>query len=192
MRGTFNAFASLSTLPLNAGCHNFEEPAYGSAQVHVLSPTDSMNPFASMASTSDTGWTQWLASQSTLIPRDELSMPECAHYDKCGAMKPADASAGWITFVLPSHMPLGMIFVCCCCGKECVQQVFLDTNAEFWFDGKQMDSSKFQVWPNGKCLRLQDKFSGTISNSQGHLYLSVKFNTALSGGTKGISHVVAM
>ena len=92
-------------------------------------------------------------------------------------------------------MKLGRIFVCCCCGKHCVEETFYDTEAEFIFDGKVLDPATFnKAYPNGKCLLVQDRFTGTQSNAHGYLHLSVKFNKPLNnaGNIKGISHVVAM
>ena len=54
-----------------------------------------------------------MSPKSTLIPRAEQSMPECAHFDQCGAMEATHgAKAGWITFRLP-RMTRGLLIVCC-------------------------------------------------------------------------------
>lgn len=170
------------------GCHNFEEPTYGRPQIYVLDPKDSMNPYKEFAKDTDSGWDHWVAGKSTLIPRDDMDREECQHFDKCGAMKPNTDDAGWITFVLP-RMSLGKIIVCCCCGKECVDEVFTKSQAQFMFDGTVLDSKTFKKYPNGKCLEVQNRFNGPVTDTNGHLHLGVKMSKKPNGG---ISHVIAM
>ena len=183
------------------GCYNFEDPTYGQPQIYIKPASDALNPLHALGlvGAGDTGWERWVAAPNDKIPRAEKALPECAHLDHCSAMRPVSAAtpaeSGWITFQLPAEMKLGRVFVCCCCGKTCVQQAFFDTEAEFIFDGKALDPATFtQGWPNEKCLVVQDRFSGTQSNAMGHLHLSVKFNKPLNtgGSIMGISHVVAM
>ena len=158
------------------------------------------------------GWHLWAAGLNPAIPRGEKQYPECQHLDRCAAMKPnrgstgyataseppttsqnAASKKGWITFALPTTMRIGRIFICCCCGKDCVQETFIDSGAEFVFDGKVLTppaSGGFPLYPENKCMQLQAKFSGPLSNAHGHLYLSVRFANG-NAHDHGISHVVA-
>lgn len=130
-----------------------------------------------------------IAGPNNLIPKTEVDLPECKHLDHCAALKPhPEGGAGWLTFALPDDMSVGRIFVCCVGGKDCVKQTFLDTQTEFVFDNKLLDSSKFTNFPNEKCLQIQEKFTGPLDNKFGHLFLSVRMNKPVNGG---ISHVVA-
>ena len=145
----------MCSIPAPPSCVYFERPAYGEAQVR-MEPTSS--------------WEQWVAPPSSQIPAEEQSMPECAHFDHCGSMKPkTPVSSDWITFTIPAGLTLGRVFLCCCCGQKCVQAAFYDTAAEFMIDGALLPSAQFETWPvnhgrpengdfGGKCLKIQDRW----------------------------------
>ena len=72
-------------------------------------------------------------------------------------------------------------------------KAFIDSGAEFFFDGKLLvppAGGAFAVYPNGKCMQLQDKFAGPLTNANGYLYLCVRFAKG-NPNDAGISHVVA-
>ena len=177
-------------LPEPPGCNYFEHPAYGKPQIGVVPPEhDPQNP---TFDNSTSGWTRWKAAPSRWIPREEqATMPtkQCAHLDFCGSVKPTAPKPGWLTFQLPAKMTQGTIIVCCCCAKDCALETFGTSALTFVLDGHVLDRSKFAVYPNPKCMRLQSKFQQAVQSAHGHLYLSMRYTGALP--KYGVSHVIA-
>jgi hypothetical protein len=101
---------SICSLEYPPGCVYYEIPSYGRAQIAVVPADYPDNP---LSSKNDSGWFHWIGPKREDIPRDEQMLPECQHLDRCGAMQPRNAQAGWVVFALPAHMTAGKIFVCC-------------------------------------------------------------------------------
>ncbi len=172
------------------GCHNWETPTFAKPQIWPRPADDDMNPNKDLARPGDTGWKTGKDGRSQhLIPRDEITLPECKHLDFCGWLQPrTPKNGGWQTFLLP-RLNVGFISVCCCCSKECAAEFKKPGNVQMRFAGKDLDVQKMDYWPNQKCLRVQPRFDGPVDPSRGHLHLAINFPGDFVGK---ISHIIAM
>jgi hypothetical protein len=87
---------------------------------------------------------------------------KCKHLDACGGVFASEASHGELVFELPtSKMESGVLIVCGCCGKNVGDSMFRQ-NAKLTIklNGRILDKSKMEVWPNPKCVRLTNGFAG--------------------------------
>ena len=136
---------------ITPGCHNWETPTFAKPQIWPLQPDDDMNPEKGLAQEGDTGWIVGKGRGSNhLIPRSEQNLPFCKHLDNCGWIQPKTAkNGGWQTFLLP-RLHVGLVAICCCCGKECGKEFLEPGNMEVRFDGKALDVSSMHYFPRDK------------------------------------------
>lgn len=168
------------------GCVNYELPTYGYPQIKALDLQDSMNPFKDKYDPSAKGWSLWKDTPRQLIPRAELSNPECEHLDLCaGMMAEGGKEAGWISFRLP-RFDKGIIIVCSPSGKSGGQDL-IDADIIFQFGSLILDKKDFVV--EEKCLKIMSKFPDTVDDSKGHLHLGVYVKSTTS---VKISHVITI
>jgi hypothetical protein len=152
-------------------CVNFELPTFGPAQIDVMAANDPFNDDLQLYNSSFANMKIWKASQSTLIPRAERDLPQCRHLDFCrGYRKLGDVETNPISFKLP-RMAIGKV-IFCGMGKLAGQRM-LDDNVTAFLDGK--DVSERLAVQFGKCLLVQETFQGNMSDTKGHLVLSVQF-----------------
>lgn len=67
-------------------------------------------------------------------------------------------------------------------------------NIEILYNTVKLDPETFDIWPNGKCVRLLKRFptSGRESETPtGHAYLAIKVNEDM-GEVIRVSHVITL
>lgn len=183
------------------GCLNYEKPTFGFWGAKVENPDDSLNPHRGELQ----NWEVWnedndvwysVGKQDTAVfqNRDEKEQEICRHLDQCGGISATSPDNGSVVFRLPK-MEVGLVVICGCCGKEVAEEMIMQNNyIEIAYNGAVLDRTTWDVWPNGKCVRLLKKFptSGAAAMTPtGHAYLSIK---ALEGMWKkiAISHVITL
>lgn len=138
-------------------CLNYEKPTFGEAGISVRSQSNWTiwhEP---------NGWNHMVGKVDTAIIK-RMHDPEweqkCAHLDACGAIRAQDSTHGTLTFELPSSkMTAGLVFVCGCCGKQVGEAMFIQNeNVTIKLNGRTLDKTKMDVYPNGKCARLFQRF----------------------------------
>eukprot|EP00471_Norrisiella_sphaerica_P001360 CAMPEP_0184491688 /NCGR_PEP_ID=MMETSP0113_2-20130426/21112_1 /TAXON_ID=91329 /ORGANISM="Norrisiella sphaerica, Strain BC52" /LENGTH=705 /DNA_ID=CAMNT_0026876151 /DNA_START=227 /DNA_END=2344 /DNA_ORIENTATION=- len=163
------------------GCTNWEVPTYGRGQVLILDPNDEMNPFK--GKTNGTGWKNWTGDKRHLIPKEERDLPQCVHLDVCSGIF-GDADSGLLTLRLP-RMEIGRIVVCSPDGKQSGNHLI--NNLEIWLEQDKMSNLR-QVY--GKCVLVQERWEGQVSDSKGHIHLGVSIKEG--GESARISHVITL
>lgn len=202
------------TLNQAPGCLNFELPTFGWHGASIAPPQDSLNPYKGELQ----NWEDYvrdIEKEKYMIPplEQKLLDPEmwwvyfilnfrlliCLYIslfhssvfpDNCAGMKATSADQGKIVFKLPK-MEVGIIAICGCCGKEVAEPYFLKN--EFFeadLNGKVLDRSTWDLWPELKCVRLV-KEHGNVVSDYGHSYLTLRLKP---GNTQEviISHVITL
>ncbi|CAB9497032.1 expressed unknown protein [Seminavis robusta] len=175
-------------------CLNLEIPTYGFWGASIAKPNDDLNPFKG----ENQDWKEYqegMGDRWHMVNRLEASLyvdkPEmCQFPDHCAAVEAKSPENGRMVFKLPK-MEVGMVIICFCCGKDVAKPQFLDNpNVEVDFNGKILDRSTWDIFPEKKCARVI-KEHGTAVGSHGHSYLSVRL---LQGNnqTVRISHVITI
>lgn len=92
-------------------------------------------------------------------------------------------------------MEVGLVVICGCCGKAVGQDMFMNNqDIEISYNTVPLDHSTWDIWPNGKCVRLLKKFptSGRMAETPtGHAYLGVKVLNDMKQPVR-ISHVITL
>lgn len=118
----------------------------------------------------------------------------CRHLDACGGISAQKAEDGMVVFRLPK-MEKGLVAICMCCGKqEAEPQIMKNANIEISYNTVPMNNSTWDVWPDGKCVRLLKRFptSGRESETPtGHAYLAIKVLKDMPKPVR-ISHVITL
>jgi hypothetical protein len=118
----------------------------------------------------------------------------CRHLDACGGISAQKADDGMVVFRLPK-MEVGLVVICGCCEKKAGESLFLkNENIEISYNTVAINRSEWDIWPNGKCVRVLKRFptSGRESETPtGHHYLAVKVLNDMSV-TVRISHVITL
>jgi hypothetical protein len=82
----------------------------------------------------------------------------CRHLDKCGSIHAKEAKAGTVVFRLPK-MEVGLVVICII-GKNMAKSIIIENvDLEITLNSVPVERSTMDVWPNGKCARLQQRFS---------------------------------
>jgi hypothetical protein len=169
--------ASLSEDP--PGCYTLQKSTFGKSQPVIADRNeDGLNPYKDSVkklSSSADAWSVWNAPPNwKMVPRDERSMGDmCKPPDNCAYfVEPTSGVSTPLVFRLPK-MTTGLIALCF--GTVDAGKKMMENRTKFVaeFDGKKMDSNLFTVFPDPKCMALQKKFTGTVENKHGHLYLSI-------------------
>jgi len=180
-------------------CFYAEKPAYGTSSIQKLSSASRYNPKNTFGKWTRTGWTHWLDSPSTLIPKDERSLAKCQHLNRCGSLEidgskitSKTTNSGWLSFRLPKGVMRGRIGICCSRGKKCYDETFAN-DVEFKIGGKTVPKSRIKKWDDAgkeKCILLQDKWTSRAAfYRKRRVVVAVRFGKENDGG---ISHVIAM
>lgn len=104
----------------------------------------------------------------------------CAPPDHCAYLtEPASRAATPLVFRLPK-MKVGMIVICSQGkdGGERLKKRAKEFTVEF--DGGVLDPDKFAVFPDGKCLRLQERFTKPVKDESGHLYMKIVSSSSVA------------
>ena len=126
---------------------------------------------------------------------------KCSHADACGGITAHDSTQGVLTYELPSsRMTAGLVFLCGCCGKKVGEDMFLQNeNIEFSLNGRVLDKTKMDVFPNPKCVRLLKSFGDADYKKEETMLLSIQIadhdsnpTTEAPSPTVMISHIVAL
>ena len=114
----------------------------------------------------------------------------CRHLDKCGAIHAKAADAGTVVFRLPK-MEVGLVVICGGAGKNVAQSFFMENaDLEITLNSVPVKRSAMEAWPNGKCVRLQQRFP-TSSHPTDNNYLALKVLRDMKVEVS-ISHVITL
>jgi len=85
------------------------------------------------------------------------------------------------------------VVICGCCGKTVAEEMFLNnTNIEISYNGRVLDRTTWDLFPNAKCARLMKTFDANAeTSSTGHNYLRIKALENLTEPVR-ISHVITL
>jgi hypothetical protein len=181
------------------GCLNYELPTFGRWGARVEDPSDDLNPYAG----ENQNWSVWhdnpdiwkmvdKADIAFFKDRDDKEI--CRHLDACGGISAQKADDGMVVFRLPK-MEVGLVVICGCCEKKAGESLFLNNeNIEISYNTVPINRSEWDIWPNGKCVRVLKRFptSGRESETPtGHHYLAVKVLNDMRV-TVRISHVITL
>mmetsp|Transcript_17726 Transcript_17726/g.35564 ORF Transcript_17726/g.35564 Transcript_17726/m.35564 type:complete len:989 (+) Transcript_17726:49-3015(+) len=181
------------SIPHPPSCINYEKPTYG-----VPGPTvQTQNEWKIWKQNNN--WAYEVGKKDIALFKrwnDEEWYQKCTHLDACGGIAASDSSKGELVFELPaSKMTTGLIIVCGCCGKKVGEDMFLkNENLEIKLNGKVLNKSKMDVYPNAKCARLVKAFKDFDEDSdiskEDELLLS--FNLKTNTNEVKISHLIAL
>ena len=168
-------------------CVNFELPTFGNPQIKVFDDDDQFNDEKSLYNKSLPDFHLWEAGPNVkMIPREERDLPKCQHADQCrGWRKNKNEPTNPITFRLP-RMTVGFIAVCGCC-KKTMGEIMIENGMKVVFDTKPITNLTTIF---DKCVQVQEKFTGPVINTNGHLTLSIEFPA--ESGEMTISHVMTL
>jgi len=182
------------SIPHPPSCINYEKPTYG-----VPGPTvQTQNEWKIWKQNNN--WAYEVGKKDIALFKrwnDEEWYQKCTHLDACGGITASDSSKGELVFELPaSKMTTGLIIVCGCCGKKVGEDMFLkNENLEIKLNGKVLNKSKMDIYPNRKCVRLVKAFKefdedSDISKEDEFL---LSFNILDDNGQEvKISHLIAL
>mmetsp|Transcript_24225 Transcript_24225/g.52252 ORF Transcript_24225/g.52252 Transcript_24225/m.52252 type:complete len:808 (+) Transcript_24225:171-2594(+) len=145
------------SIPHPPSCLNYEKPTFGIPGITVETQSNwtiSHDP---------NKWNKMVGKVDIAIIKalhDKEWERKCAHLDACGGVWAQDSTSGTLTYELPSsQMTAGLVFVCGCCGKNVGENMFLhNQNVTIKLNGRVLDKSKMDVFPNAKCIRLLKHF----------------------------------
>ncbi|KAL7500397.1 hypothetical protein ACHAWT_008151 [Skeletonema menzelii] len=178
-------------------CINFEKPTYGWWGARVEDPDDSLNPHRGEVQ----NWEIWnvdeplfrgVSKQDQTFFEDRDDKEICRHLDACGGISATSKDSGSVVFRLPKQ-EVGLVVICGCCGKQVGQDMILNnTSIEISYNGQVLDRNNWDIWPNGKCVRLFKQFDANAAKATtGHNYLKIEAQENLSEPVR-ISHVITL
>ena len=182
------------------GCINYERPTYGWWGAKVEDPNDNFNPHKGEVQ----NWEVWLDGQEKDlwhgVPKQDQAFFDdrddkevCRHLDGCGGISATSKDNGSVVFRLPKQ-EVGLVVLCGCCGKDIATKMFLNnSDIEMRYNGQVLDPTTWDIWPNGKCVRLLKKFgaASAAAATTGHNYLSVKALENITEPVR-ISHLITL
>jgi len=175
-------------------CLNYEKPTFGYWGARVEDPNNSLNPHKGEVqnwevSNEPNDWTYMVDKQDIAVFQDSEEKEKCKHLDACGGITATSPDDGRVVFRLPK-MEVGLIVICGCCGKDVGTDMFLNNDRiEIEYNSVVLDRQTWDLWPNGKCVRLMQSHPATTSS--GHAYLSVRVLEELASPIK-ISHLITL
>ena len=191
--------AEYCTVDEAPGCLNYELPTYGFWGARVEDPDDVLNPYAG----ENQNWQVWhdspslfnmVGKQDTAIFQKREDSEICRHLDACGGISAKKATDGMVVFRLPK-MEVGLVVLCGCCGKKAGEELIMNNDKiEISYNTVPVDRKDWDIWPNGKCVRIMKRFptAGRMSETPtGHHYLGVKVLGDMDK-TVRISHVITL
>ena len=175
-------------------CLNYELPTFGWYGASLTPADDSLNPYRGELQ----NWTGWVipADPWHMVPKSDqktyAETPEfCSFPDRCAGLTAETGNEGRAVFKLPK-MEVGLLVVCGCCGKEVAEDMFMENEyIEVEFNNKRLLNTTWDIWPNGKCVRLLKTHleDGADIGNNGHSYLSIKVKPGLEESVR-ISHII--
>jgi len=179
------------------GCINFEKPTYGWWGARVEDPEDGLNPHKGEVQ----NWEVWhkeetlwrgVSKQDQTYFEDRDDKEICRHLDACGGISATSKDSGSVVFRLPKQ-EVGLVVICGCCGKQVGTDMILNnTDIEISYNGQVLDRNAWDIWPNGKCVRLMKEFDANAAKATtGHNYLKIEAQENLSQPVR-ISHVITL
>lgn len=173
-------------------CLNYELPTFGTPGIAVKSQSEWT------ISHDDNKWNHevgkvdiaWIKASN-----DPEWEKKCAHADACGGISAEDSTQGILTYELPaSKMTAGLVFICGCCGKNVGNDMFIENESVvFKLNGRVLDKSLMDVYPNHKCVRLLRWFGGIDDyTKEDVMLLTVEMTDKEEVTPVTISHVVAL
>lgn len=178
-------------------CLNYEEPTYGWWGAKVEDPNDDLNPHKGEVQ----NWEIWhnyeelwrgVPKQDQIFFENRDDKEICRHLDACGGISATSKDSGSVVFRLPKQ-EVGLVVICGCCGKTVAEPMFLNnTNIEISYNGRVLDRTTWDLFPNAKCARLMKTFDpNAATSSTGHNYLRIKALENLTEPVR-ISHVITL
>lgn len=189
--------------PHPPNCLNYELPTFGNPGIQVKSQSDWV------ISHEDNKW-NYEVGKVDIAWIKPLHDPEweakCAHADACGGVSAENSTQGVLTYELPSSkMTAGLVFLCGCCGKKVGSTMFIENPyVTFKLNGRTLDKSTMDVFPNQKCVRLLKWFGDGEYKKEDTMFLTVELadrddpatldddDEEVKPPTVKISHVVAL
>jgi len=180
--------------PHPPSCLNYEKPTFGVPGITVQTQS------TWEITHDDNKWNYMVGKVDTALIKN-LNDPDwekrCTHADACGGITAQDSTQGVLTYELPSsRMTAGLVFLCGCCGKKVGEDMFLNNqNVAFTLNGRVLDKTNMDVYPNPKCIRLLKFFGDGEYNKEDTMLLSIRLTDTDSNGTLPtvmISHIVAL
>ncbi len=121
--------------------------------------------------------------------REDLEI--CRHLDKCGTIHAKAAKAGTVVFRLPK-MEVGLVVICGGGGKKVAKSYFIENaDLEITLNSVPIERSAMDEWPNGKCVRLQQRFPTPSHHPTDNSYLALKVVRDMNVDVS-ISHVITL
>jgi hypothetical protein len=144
------------SVPHPPSCLNYEKPTFGTPGITVRTQSNWTMWHE------DNKWNYMVGKVDTAIIK-ALHDPEwerkCAHLDACGGVTASDSTGGALEYELPaSRMTAGLVFVCVYPGKEVEAMVLTNPRVTFKLNGRVLDKSAMDLYPNKKCVRLLRRF----------------------------------
>ena len=183
------------SVPHPPSCLNYEKPTFGTPGITVRTQSNWT------VWHEDNKWNYMVGKVDTAIIK-ALHDPEwerkCAHLDACGGVTASDSTGGALEYELPaSRMTAGLVFVCVYPGKEAEAMVLTNPRVTFKLNGRVLDKSAMDLYPNKKCVRLLRRFGEGGHEKEGTMLLSVEIADQDPAGEPlppavMISHVVAL
>eukprot|EP01065_Artemidia_motanka_P031254 TRINITY_DN3754_c0_g4_i2.p1 TRINITY_DN3754_c0_g4~~TRINITY_DN3754_c0_g4_i2.p1 ORF type:complete len:550 (+),score=154.26 TRINITY_DN3754_c0_g4_i2:325-1974(+) len=107
----------------------------------------------------DGKWNFWLdRPRAAFVPRIDRDRQECVHLDLCGAAESYGPEHGLLEYQIPP-LKEGVVFACCCCGRNCLQHTLLKESVVWTINGKEtaipLVDGKPKQFPEDKCVAVQ-------------------------------------
>ena len=183
------------SVPHPPSCLNYEKPTFGAPGIAVRTVSNWT------VWHEDNKWNYMVGKVDTAIIK-ALHDPEwerkCTHLDACGGITAAsDSTGGALVYELPaSKMTAGLVFICVYPGKEAEAMFLTNAHVTFKLNGRVLDKSAMDLYPNKKCVRLLRRFGEGGHEKEDEMLLSVEVSDQDPAGELPpavmISHVVAL
>ena len=163
--------------PNPPSCLNYEKPTFGTAGITVKDKAG----WAIWLDKNQEKWNDMVGKVDTAIfkkKNDPEWFKKCKHLDQCGGIFATELSHGELVFELPSSkMDAGVVIVCGCCGKNVGDSMFLNNaRLEIKLNGKILDKSTMEVYPNPKCVRLLNGYGEGGFEKEDTMHLSFELS----------------
>jgi hypothetical protein len=159
------------SVPHPPSCLNYERPTFGTAGIAVRGQSNWTIWHE------DNAWNYMVGKVDTKIIKslhDPAWERKCAHQDACGGIKSSDSTGGILEYELPaSRMTAGLIFVCVYPGKGAEGMILQNPYVTFKLNGRILDKSTMDLYPNKKCIRLLKQFGEGGHEKEDTLLLSI-------------------
>ncbi|KAL3806675.1 hypothetical protein ACHAXA_003450 [Cyclostephanos tholiformis] len=159
------------SVPHPPSCLNYERPTFGIPGIAVRAQSNWTIWHE------DNSWNYMVGKVDTKIIkslRDPAWETKCSHLDACGGIMSSDSTGGTLEYDLPaSRMTAGLIFVCVYPGKGVEGMVLQNPYVTFKLNGRTLNKSTMDLYPNKKCVRLLKKFGEGGHEKEDTMLLSI-------------------